>query len=302
MKKISIKKKFKSLGTDVCIELVIDSINDKEKALEDVKNVIRIYKEKEKTLSRFNGGSELSMLNSSLGKFIKCSNDIVYLSEKSLKYNNETDGLFDPRILETLRNIGYREDFKKNIFKKEKALREIEKELEDDMKVKKNQVMFKKEMDFSGIAKGYITDQVSDFLKKEGWSNFLVDSGGDIFASGLNNEGEKWVIYVEVPGSRDRFLKIISNEAIATSGVTRRNWEIDKEKFHHIINPKKISNFDFGVQSVSVVSWSAEDADVWAKTLFLMGIKEGLKFSNRNRIKSAFLLNNDKLIFSDNFK
>ena len=52
-------------------------------------------------------------------------------------------------------------------------------------------------MDFSGIAKGYITDEAAAYSKKRGWKNFLVDSGGDIYAAGQNHRRERWRIAIE---------------------------------------------------------------------------------------------------------
>ena len=108
-------------------------------------------------------------------------------------------------------------------------------------------------MDFSGIAKGYIVDQAAEFLKKRGWKNFLVDAGGDMMISGRNSEGEKWRIAVEgVP--EEKLMLEISGKGIATSGISRKKWQINGKKFHHLVNPKDPNNFSYELRTVSVIA------------------------------------------------
>lgn len=300
--KFILERRFKALGTDIYIGIVISG-SDEERAVRDMEGAEKIYREKEKILSRFDKNSELSRLNKEKGIFVWASQDVLRLAEKSLKYYSETDGLFDPRVVTVLENMGYREDFKKNTFDEEYFEGEtLTHDLNKDLKIDGEKVFFGKRMDFAGLAKGYVTDKVAEFLRNEGWKDFLVDSGGDMFASGLNDIGEKWGISLENYKEGNEVLVRISDEGIATSGMTRKNWKIGGKKVHHLINPKNISNFGFDIKSVTVLDKNTERADVTAKTLFLMGAEKGIKFSNKKNIRSAFLLKDNNIIFSDNFK
>jgi len=156
-------------------------------------------------------------------------------------------------------------------------------------------------MDFSGLVKGYVTDLAAEHFKNKGWENFLIDSGGDIFASGLNENKEKWLVDLE-GFSQNKLLIMISDEAVATSGITRRKWSQGEKKFHHLINPKNPEKFNFDIKSVTVISKTAEEADIWAKVLFLMGRERGLKFSNSQKIKSLLLDYRGKLLISKKIK
>lgn len=305
MSNIVLESEFRAIGTDIYIQIVIDNIKDKEIALKDIETIKNFYKKKEKILSRFDPGSELFKLNNHLNKFIGASEDILYLAKKSLEYYKKTDGLFDPRILELLESVGYKKDFKKNIFDEKNIPKNKnigKNSLDDDLEISGNEIMFRRKMDFSGIAKGYITDKAAEILKEGEWRNFLIDSGGDMYASGLNRDGESWKISLEDSAEPKKSIIGISDQGIATSGVTRKKWKIGKEKFHHLINPKNPNDFNFDVKSVTVVSNNAEKADVVAKTLFLMGPKKGIIFSNENEIESVFLLKDNNLIFSKYFK
>jgi FAD:protein FMN transferase len=280
---------FKALGTQIHI-WVLFKPGEEEKIKKDIKKLKEFYFRKEKIFSRFDPESELNYFNQNLGKFVKASEDFVYLCQKSLEYCEFSDGFFDPRVIEVLESIGYDKDFKKikpTDFYDSENFEKNNTNLNEDLKMKGDEVLFKKRMDFSGVAKGYITDEGVKFLKNHSFQNFILDSGGDMFASGLDN-GEKWEIDLE-GFSADKLKLQIQDMAVATSGITRRKWEAKGKKFHHLINPKNPSVFSFDLKSVSAVGSTTEEADVLAKILFLMGKTEGLKFANQKNIPAIFL-------------
>jgi len=297
-----VESRLKALGTDIFLIVVCEKESEKNQAQKNLEEIHKIYKKQEKIFSRFNKESELSFLNNNLGKFQKASMEILEVSQLALKYNLETDGLFDPRIIDVLESIGYGEDFKKKNFVISRDKNEsVRGELKDDLKIEKDKLFFGQRMDFSGIAKGYITDKVAMFLIGKGWKNFLLDSGGDIFAQGFDDMGKKWKIALEnIP--EEKMILEISNEAVATSGITRRKWKVGELRFHHLIDPKNPEKFDFDFQSVTVVAKNTVEADVLAKVLFLKGKKRGLEFSQKKNTKSIFLDYKGSLYLSKNVK
>jgi thiamine biosynthesis lipoprotein len=284
---------FDALGTDISVKVVFEGENnfDHVSLEEEIK---QFYLEKEKIFSRFDAESELSFLNNNIGKFMDVSAEMIFVAKKCLEYFKESQGIFDPRIIGILEGIGYRKDFKKNYpglsnleFSEETV---FQRKLADDLKIENEKIFLGARMDFSGIAKGYITDKVGEFLRKKGLKNFLVNSGGDIRVSGHDQDGDNWTVAVE--GILEDSLVINLDEenyGVATSGVGRRKWEIAGVRFHHLIDPRNPRKFNFDLRSVTVVDTSAEKADFWAKILFLMGEKECLEFSESMKIKSQFI-------------
>lgn len=293
MKQGSTTLGFKALGTGICVEIAIDKLSPakEEKAKVDLETLKNIYFAKQRIFCRFNPGSELNRLNSNLGVFQKASPDILYLAQRAIFYNKLSGGLYDPRVIEILEKIGYQEDFQKTDFSKMKApasFDRIKRDLSDDLKIKNGKIFFARRMDFSGIAKGYITDCAAKFLKNQGWKNFLVDSGGDMFAAGKNAESEKW--RVEIEGiAKEKLMLEITERGIATSGISRKKWEISGKKFHHLVNPKNPNEFSYELRTVSVIAENTENADGRAKTLMLMGKKKGLHFAEHKKIAAIFL-------------
>lgn len=301
MEKDFIEREFRALGTDIYLQLVDDDL-DIEKAKSDLDEVQKIYKDKEQVLSRFNKKSELSKINNELGIFHQASEDILYLAQKCLVYYRESEGVFDPRILDVLEAIGYREDFVKNIFQEKYSSPDTDffkNDLNKDLIVENSKIRFNQRMDFSGLAKGYITDRVADFLISKGWKNFLVDSGGDMYARGKNKSDRNWGISLEETMDEEEIMFQISNQGLATSGNTRKFWQMGEKRMHHLINPKNLNHFSFDIKTVTVVAESTELADVWAKVLFLLGPEEGIVWASKNNIECIFLKNNKDVIKSN---
>ena len=296
MEKNIFEKEFKALGTDIYIQIIAPG-DKREDVFLSFAEVENIYRKNDLIFSRFKAESELSKMNNNLGVFRKASAELIYLAQESLKYYAKSEKIFDPRILDNLEKIGYKNDFKDNDFNvaKDVSTEIFKKELSQDLLIQGSQLKFLQKMDFSGIAKGYITDKVAKFLSDSGWQNFLVDSGGDMYAKGLNKWGEKWGIALEGSENEDEIVTEITNAGIATSGNTRKYWEAGNKKFHHLLNPRQAQQFSFDLKSVTVVAPTTQEADVWAKVLFILGPTEGFNFATKHNIKSIFLKSNKEV-------
>ena len=285
------KSNFRALGTDINIRIVANGEDEAKRARKDVGGMENLFRTKQRIFCRFNSDSELSQLNENLGPFQKASPDILYLASRALHYNKISGGLYDPRIIGILEKIGYDKYFHQANFEKAdlpKTFSKIGNELENDLEVKGDAILFKKRMDFSGIAKGYIVDQAEKYLKNQGWKNFLVDAGGDMFASGKNREDGKWLIEIEgVP--KEKMMLEIADRGVATSGIIRKKWQIRGRKFHHLSNTYIPNEFAYECRTVTVIAENTENSDGRAKVLVLMGKEKGLEFAEKNKIAAIFL-------------
>ncbi len=288
MKETAIKSFF-ALGTEIEIELLLDEKSESQ-ALEDLQQLETFYRKKEKIFNRFDSQSEISKFNSNLGKFLPASSDMLFLANDFLERHAQSQGYLEPRILEVLESVGYDRNFGEIVGRQKNPRTDFDfsKDLAQDLVIAGEMLKFQKKMDFAGLAKGYIVDGAVSFLRKRGWQNFFVDSGGDVYAGGLNLQGKNWEVEIEGIDS-DKFFLDISNKAIATSGITRRRWWSGKEKFHHLINPKRPNKFSFDLKSVTLVESQCRLADFWAKVLFLRGFESGLELAEKNHLSAIFL-------------
>jgi len=141
-------------------------------------------------------------------------------------------------------------------------------------------------LDLGSIAKGYGVDAVASLLKRSGFNHFLVEIGGELFASGKNQKGNQWTVGISKPKKKyaQQILhKVIrlNNMAVATSGNYRNYIKIDQKFYSHIINPATGYPVDNRVVSTSVISKDCTFADGLATALMVMNVKDSLLLVNR---------------------
>ena len=140
-------------------------------------------------------------------------------------------------------------------------------------------------IDLNAIAKGYGVDVVFELIKGMGYTDILVEVGGEIRCSGYNDEGECWKIGIDkpildvLPGMELQTVISLDNQALATSGDYRNYFEYDGELFSHMIDPTTGYPTKNAVASVSITAPKCMTADALATALMVMG-EEGITLVN----------------------
>lgn len=257
---------------------------------------IDMFRTFEKKYSRFQEKNELWHLNHATE--ITVSSELFDILKKAKLYYELSDGLFDPSILPILEHEGYTGAYQ-NTTRVKGDFSQLELD-STTLKVTKPRDLF---IDLGGIGKGYIVDKVSNYLSSH-FENFLVDAGGDIFAAGENKVDAYpyWAVEVERPhSSKESAVLLLKNKAVATSGTSRRHWKKDGAFKHHLIHPAKGEASDTDLVTVSVVAPSVTDADVYAKTLFLLGKEKGIASAETLSIPALFIDTHDTIIRTTSF-
>ncbi|HET8706684.1 MAG TPA: FAD:protein FMN transferase [Pseudomonadales bacterium] len=96
------------------------------------------------------------------------------------------------------------------------------------------------ELDFGGIVKEYAVDTLVNHFRSSGVHAGVVELGGDVGVIGPHPDGEPWTIGVRNPQEKSSALATIQVErgAVATSGDYERYFELNGERFSHLLNPK----------------------------------------------------------------
>ena len=140
------------------------------------------------------------------------------------------------------------------------------------------------------IGKGAGVDAIAAGLRGLGLENFMVEIGGDLVTAGLNPDGEQWQIGIESPSLQTVEQVVgISGLAMATSGDYRNYFEVDGQRFSHIIDPTTGAPIAHSTASVTVFADDAAQADAWSTALLVMGLDEGLAFANSNGMSALFI-------------
>ncbi|MBU0553852.1 FAD:protein FMN transferase [Myxococcota bacterium] len=148
-------------------------------------------------------------------------------------------------------------------------------------------------VDLSAIAKGYGVDQVAEALIGLGYTDFMVEVGGEVRAGGRNAEGVPWQIGVQRPALDGEAgveeIVSLTEMALATSGDYRNYREIDGLRVSHTIDARLGRPITHNLASVSVLHPRCALADGWATALNVLGPEEGFKLATREGLAALFI-------------
>jgi len=137
-------------------------------------------------------------------------------------------------------------------------------------------------IDVNSIAKGWGVDQLYKYLKSNGFTQFMVEIGGEVRVSGKNNRGKSWKIGIDrptpglQPGEDIYAVASLKDQAMATSGNYRNFFEYDGFKYSHIIDPQTGQATQSIISSITVTGPNCLDADALATALNVMSLEDGL--------------------------
>ncbi|HEV8544211.1 MAG TPA: FAD:protein FMN transferase [Verrucomicrobiae bacterium] len=136
------------------------------------------------------------------------------------------------------------------------------------------------EIDLSAIAAGWAIDQVAEKLLRGGHTNFLIEAGGELRASGV------WTIGIEHPSR----ACTLTNESIGTSGTYRQNFKYQGREYSHLIDPRTARPITHDTVSVSVRASDCAHADAWGAALNVMGAANGFPLAERLGLSTQFVV------------
>ena len=285
------EEKGRIMKTDVFIKLFSNQYSEKEMQ-GDIATAFQMFRNFEARFSRFREESELSTFN--VGEGGSVSEEFFLLFKKCREFHTVTNRIFDPSILAVLEKIGYKGSRLPAISEAKGLFLQM---IFDEKKktIQKPKDLF---IDLGGIGKGYIVDKVADFLFKK-YTNGIVDAGGDmrVFGGDKDQHLDYFAIDVEnaVTGETSSVTLVLRDCAVATSGTSRRNWWYQGERHHHIIDPLLRKSVKNGIFQVTVIATHAVEADVFAKTLLILGLEEGFLFAQEKNIPALFVGENKKI-------
>lgn len=258
------------MGADAAIKLYHANPRTAEKLTEGcLKEIIRL----EKIFSLYDPTSSLYRLNRD-GQLESPPAELVDLLTLAQKYGEQTQGAFDVTI-QPLWHV-YAEHFSKRGMTSPPPQEAIEAALTlvdyRAIGIDKNRITLPRhgmQVTLNGIAQGYITDQVSHWLKQRGIDNVLVVLG-ETRALGAHPDGKPWQVGIRQPLDSQPLLDVIplKDAAIATSGAYGTPFTEDLQ-YHHIINPRS-GLTPLHYQSLSVIAPTATMADAFSTALYTL--------------------------------
>jgi thiamine biosynthesis lipoprotein len=130
-------------------------------------------------------------------------------------------------------------------------------------------------LDFGGYLKGVALDRAAAILRAQGINNALINIGGNVMALG-SKEGKKWRVGIQHPRQAGPMATVMlaDGEAIGTSGDYQRFFEIDGQRYAHLLDPRTGYPADH-TQAVTVLIPAGPKAgtlsDAASKPIFIAG-------------------------------
>ena len=135
-------------------------------------------------------------------------------------------------------------------------------------------------LDVGAVAKGYIAEKLSDFIRDLGVESACLNLGGNIKVVGerKDTDGRRyWTAAVKDPVTLEPLsvvLKLTDGMTVVTSGNYERYVQIDGTRYCHLIDPDTLYPVQ-GMASVTVVAKDSGLADYLSTALFTVDVERG---------------------------
>ena len=257
-------------------------------------------------MTNFRPDSEVGQINANAGiKPVKVSDETIAVIQRAIDVSKRSGGVFDITV-GAFKGLWKFDDDMDEACREQKPdcklpdPAEVEKrrklvnykDIVVDVKAKT--VFLRRKgmaITLGGIAKGYAVDKCVAIVKKAGFTDFMVQAGGDMYIAGSKG-ADPWVVGIRDPRSPlpdpkkedDMFaIEPIRDHSFSTSGDYERGFVKDGVRYHHILDPRD-GQPARASESVTIRAKDAFTADAWSKVMFIYGWKVGQDIIKREKL------------------
>jgi thiamine biosynthesis lipoprotein len=266
------RETFEAMGGSCEIVLANNAAAHASAAVAEIRRIEAKY-------SRYRPDSILSRINAAAGQeWVACDAETSALLDYADKLFRASDGLFDA----TSGILRQAWDFLRPGVPSREALAPLlEKVGWPKVERETGRVRLAKpgmEIDFGGFGKEYAADCAADLLVEQGVGHGYVNLAGDMRILGPKPDGTPWMIGIQNPRDRNDVYATIPIErgALATSGDYERYFELDGQRYCHILDPRTGMPVTYW-RSVSVLATRALVAGSFS-TIAMLKQGDGLTF------------------------
>jgi thiamine biosynthesis lipoprotein len=222
----------KAMGTYVTVWFWTDQEATAAKAAE---SVFAEMKRLDAMMTTWTETSEVSRVNQAAGKKpVAVSAETFAVVERAVDISKKSGGIFDVSVGAFKGLWKFDEDMDNSLPSDEDVNARLSLiGYKDIILNKAKRTVFLKRagmlINLGGIAKGYAVDRCAAILKKAGFTDFMVQAGGDMYVAGKKGV-DPWVVGIRDPrGQRDEMFALmpIENHSFSTSGDYERGFVKD---------------------------------------------------------------------------
>ena len=267
---------FKAMGSACEVVLASHTQNEAESMAKlAIDEVLRI----ERKYSRYTTDSVIAKINQQAGRgALQCDDETWALFQFATQLFDKSDGLFD--ITSGVLRQAW--DFKNPEVPTSQKLEALLPLVGWQNVVLQDQSialpLAGMEVDLGGFGKEYAADRAAQVLKEKGVTHGYVNLAGDMRFLGPKPTGEPWMIGIQDPRARDQVVATlpITQGGLATSGDYERYFELNGQRYCHVLNPKTGMPVSYW-RSVSVTS-PATVVSGCTTTMAMLKEADGLAF------------------------
>lgn len=266
------------MGSEVRVTAVVARESD---ALQTFEKVFDEFDRLDRLLSVWHADSDVSRINANAGRApVQVSRETIEVLRAAKQFGEWTGGKFDVTFgaLAGLWKFDHDQD---NQIPRPADVRArlpdidvqaVELDVHDETVSLPRRGM---RLHLGGIGKGYAVDRAAAILRAGGVSDFLIQAGGDLYASG--DRGDRpWRAAIRDPRADRNFAAMnLRDETFSTSGDYERYFIRDGRRYHHILDPDD-GEPARGCRSVTIVAKEATLADALSTGVFVLGPQAGM--------------------------
>lgn len=281
-----------------------------EKEVGCLEDCLKLADHYEKMFSPAIEGSDIWKINHSAGQPVTVSDETIQLLETALAYCEMTQGRIDITI-ETVselwdfhgdgteisdnRPIG--DILNTDRVPNENEITEAVSHVDyHNLLIDGNTVILadsKASISLGFIAKGYIADQIKEYLLSQNVQSAIINLGGNLLAVGSRPDGTPFQFGIQKPfdaqGTPIAVLSV-SDKSAVSSGIYERYFYQDDILYHHILNPADGYPIQNNLLGVTILSDSSVDGDALSTSCFILGLDEGMKLiESRDDVEAIFI-------------
>ena len=271
----------RTMGTTYSVKVVARSAEESARAVALQARIDERLERVNDQMSTYRPESELERFNRHAATTpFPVSTDTAYVVRRALDIGQKTGGAFDVTLDPLIELWGFDKGARRDTPPPPDEIAEAKARVgtsrvsvEDTALVKDRPDV---EVNLSGIAKGYGVDRVYQLLLDEGFTDVMVEIGGEVRARGKNAKGEPWRIGISVPRSTADPTAVLvavplTDAALATSGDYRNFFESGGQRYAHILDPGSGEPVRRDLVSASILAADCTTADALATAAIVLG-------------------------------
>lgn len=152
-------------------------------------------------------------------------------------------------------------------------------------------------VDLGFIAKGYIADQIKEYLLSQGVESACISLGGNVLAVGEKPDGSPFRIGIQEPfadtGTSLDTIEV-KDTSVVTSGIYERCfYDEDGVLYHHVLDTATGYPVDNELTGVTIICPSSMKADALSTSCLSLGLEEGRRLLDAEKDVAYLLITKD---------